>query len=492
MKTLPENILKLSEQNEVVQNKTTDIIGRVVAKFKIQKVDEEFSQKTPEEVVTDFFLVAFNAKEGETPTVPQGYEKYENAFSKIVSIVEAHKKAESSAKEKKALEDEAKKQQKEAAKAAREEEDKFFVAQDTAFQTTLISSLEKVKDPATSALSALQKSIKLPKNISFAKEGQGLVFGENVTPEDIAAATAGVIAGFEGQQSAEGLLQFAIGDIINKSVEAKTYRSKADAQSAIALVVTEKAKRSYAPGSLAQYATMAARIPLEARKPGVSPSLYLQASKAVVPRDKNIKGDELTKLEASFEESRAELVEQINEGKLSTVKEVQEATKKVVENLGVAKKEGAGELKKAKDQSVKDFFYWLFIKNELVGKHKEGVAVLKLSDGKTVEVPLDEIAANLSASYVKAKELNIANLANVVVGKHTVTGADKKEKEEPFYMPYPFEVKKKEEPKAPEAPAAEAPATEQPAKEEAPVAEEKAQEEAPEVEASGEDDDIDI
>jgi hypothetical protein len=490
MKTLPENIVKLSDKNEIVSNKTADIVSRVIAKFKIEKVDEEFIQKSAEDVTKDFFLIAFNAEEGKTPTVPQGYERYEDAFSKIVAIVEAHKRAEASVKEKKTLEDDAKKKQREEAKKAREEEDKFFVNQDIKFQETLVVNLAKVKDTATTAISALQKSIKLPKSISFTKEGQGLVFGDNVTSEDIAAATSGIIAGFEGQSAAEGLLQFAIGDLINKAVESRTYRSKADAQGAIALVVNEKAKRSYTAGSLAQYATMAERIPHGDRKPGVSPSLYLLASKAVVPRDKNIKGEELEKLTKEFEGERASLIEEINEGKLTTVKQVQEATKKVVEKLGIEKKDSPAEAKKAKEGAMRDFFFWFFIRQEVLNK-ETNVAIVKLSDGNLLQIGKEEVMTKLSEAYASAQRLNVDNLESVLSGKKSVTGKDGKAKDEAFYMPYPFELPKKEEPKAPEATEGAA-AAEPEAEAEAEVAAEAPVEEAGAEATTGDDEDIDI
>ena len=389
-KKLPENIkFKDEDSGNVFINNTSTTIDAIVKQFKVGDFTdaESGAVKKAKDIVRDFFMMVFNATDEAPAELPDGFEEYSEAFEKVKEYVEGHLAVEAGEKKAKEAEKNAKAEQKEAAKQEKLAEDKKYLENQGAFEASLIKKNQSAGQLGEKLISAVTKSIKLPSNITISDAGTGILFGDNVSVAQIGEAAGSILAALEGNNQLEGALQFMIGDLVNKAVNAGVFRTKNEAQQAIAFALNDSKKlgKSYNPGSLNYYANMAARIPLASRKAGIAPSLYLAASKIAPPKLKAASEEDQKKIDVAYEELRNETVEAINSGDIKQMKDVEAKVKAFNEERGIVKT-SPGDFKKNLDKWLKQFYYAHFAKDNLIGVHKEGVVVFEKEPGAFVEL----------------------------------------------------------------------------------------------------------
>lgn len=448
---VPDRIKFYDENGSILENDTSKVIEALVKKFKVTGVKDEYNNKSSSEIVRDFLTIHLNAGD-ETPSVPEGLEKYSSLFDTIGNYVADHLKATKEEADKKDLEKTAKAEARQAEKERKEAENKTYSDNASLFEKSMEAMSSKVTSREKLVESVI-KSIKLPSNISLTENGQGLVFGENVTPKDIGAAASSVIAAMEGQAALQGTVQFLMGDLVNKAVDAKVYRSKNEAQGGIAHVVKEKLGKDYAPSSLNQFAKTAERVPAAKRKLGIAPSMYIFAAKVAPPKLKDSDKEAQAKVEKEFEERREQLIDGINNGDIKTVKELQAKIVEFNEKAGVGPKASPAAKKAAEYKFLKQFFFSHWIKKYVVGVHKEGVATLRLADGKNVELTVGDLTDLEEEASNNLQNMLIVEPTASINGSKEVLDKDNKPVKEKYFMIYPFAVEEEnsnEEAKAPE------------------------------------------
>ena len=438
MKKLPESIKTAEANGEIIVSNLATAIKAMVKRLKVKPYHHEEANisKNPEDLTKEFFLMHFNSTDEAVATLPDGYEDYKVLFNEVAEIVENHIEAEKQEKENDAREKEAKRALKENERVRKENEDKEAMKNQMLFETSFIDRGEKSSDNRTKLIPAVLKAVKLPSGIAFMDSGMGLSFGDNITPQQLGEAAASIITAAEGQSNLEGALQFSMGDLVNQFVKRRLFKTNAEAQNHISVIVNEKLGRNYNPGSLNQYAKMSERIPSHLRKAGIAPSLYLQASKATPPR---ITGGSTPQTEKEFDEFRISLVEKINGGEVQKGKDIVSLITKYKDEKGVVTDNAASDRKRITFLQTR-LFNAVFAATSLVGKTREGVAVFAL-DGAEAEVDkptLNKIINDTTAEIASLLK-NKADYASAKAGVRSVDG-----KESPFFLKYPFEEQKED------------------------------------------------
>jgi hypothetical protein len=264
-----------------------------------------------------------------------------------------------------------------------------------------------------------------------------------------------VFVSMQGVRAVQGALQFAVGDMLNGLVKKRTFTSKGDAASAIKLAMSKiEGGKVFDIGTIQFYGNMAERIPSDKRLPNVNPSVYLAVSKATPPRIKSDNKEALATLDKDFSALRDDLLEKVNEGELVNADEVNKAINAFKTEKGIVKA-SANDAKKAQDKWLKQLFFAVWTKKNVVGVHKSDVAIFKQKVDDTeqeLEVPVGEL------TDLEEEALN--NLQNMLVKEdvtHIMKGYElvedsktKQKKKANFYMTYPFgsdEVKPEDETK---------------------------------------------
>lgn len=438
MKTLPDTIIyKNEETGEIITRPTSDMITQAIKsnKAKELKDDEGNVKMTDREVVKNILLQNFRTKEGESYELPDEMQQYSKLNDFCAAIVDSYREAEKSLKGAKEAEKEQKAQERQAEKEKKEAEDKEYKAAGDEFEELMLRKAEKLKSKQEDRVKAMLQTVSavLPKSIVLSGNGLGLVLSENASRADIAAATAGVVDALEGVANMQGALQFALGDIINGAVKSDAYRTKGDACQAIKLVVKDKLKKNFNIGTLNYYATMAERVSLENRKTGVNPSLYLEASKLTLPRNKEAKPSDAIALEKEVVEARNNIIEKINSGEVKNIKEAKAQIDEFKASKGFGKKE-------VTPVSVyqKALFFAVWIKKYLLGDKDE------------VEVQID---AKNTKVYTRAELTDIEedamnNLQNMLIKQSVPNlmagfmekGKGDKKEQIPYLIDNPFGV----------------------------------------------------
>jgi hypothetical protein len=306
------------------------------------------------------------------------------------------------------------------------------------FQKSLEEAFPDVEDFGNKLLGAALKAIKLPDNVSFSGNQMGIVFGENVTKEQLGEVTASLVSAMAGQKQLEGALQFVMGDLVNESVSKGLYRSRNDAQGAIKFIIKERLKKNYDVGTLNYYALMANRVKPEKRVLGIAPSLYLTVSKAVVPRLKGVTAEKQTADDKEFEALRETLLNKVNSGELTAVKDVQKQIKDFKESKGIVQESPAE--KKAKiEKLLRQFYFAHFIKEYLVDTESETATVKVEEKGNLYgSMHVSELSDLIEEAKNELQNLLIPNADEVIAGEKTEFAGTKDEKKTKVFLTYPF------------------------------------------------------
>jgi hypothetical protein len=229
-----------------------------------------------------------------------------------------------------------------------------------------------------------------------------------------------------------------MGDLVNQSVKSKLYRTKNDAQQGIKFIVEEKMKRKYNGGTLNYYALMAERIPVEKRKLGVTPSLYLTASKAVLPRlaDSDAKVNDANA--AEFEQLRNKLVDEINEGNLSNIKEVQAKIAEFKAGKGIVKESPAEKNAKVA-KMLKQFFFASWIREYLVDPEAESATVKMKEKGAYGKLTTSALTDMIEEAKNELQNLLIPEADTVIAGEKVIAEGTKDQETVKVFLDYPFE-----------------------------------------------------
>jgi regulator of protease activity HflC (stomatin/prohibitin superfamily) len=440
MKSLPENLKMLNDDGEVLANPFSGAIKSLITRAKVKDYNNKETgvTKTANEIVKDLFLMHFQATDENPAELPDGMEAYEKVSAQIAEIVADHKKAEEAEKEKAKNAKEAKQQQRLAEKEAKEAAEKEMLRAQEAFELSLTRRFPDTEDYGPKLVAAALKGIKLPENVTFSGNQMGIVFGEGVTKEQLGETAATLIGAMEGKVALEGALQFTMGDLVNQSVKSKLYRTKNDAQQGIKFIVEEKMKRKYNGGTLNYYALMAERIPVEKRKLGVTPSLYLTASKAVLPRlaDSDAKVNDANA--AEFEQLRNKLVDEINEGNLSNIKEVQAKIAEFKAGKGIVKESPAEKNAKVA-KMLKQFFFASWIREYLVDPEAESATVKMKEKGAYGKLTTSALTDMIEEAKNELQNLLIPEADTVIAGEKVIAEGTKDQETVKVFLDYPFE-----------------------------------------------------
>ena len=452
MKTLPENIAYV-QNDEAMTRPASGFIAMIVKNGKVKDYTPEDGEKVlAADVVKNLLLQNFRTKKGESYELPDEMSAYSAANDLCQAVVEGHREAEELTSNAKEAEKEKKLAEKKAAAEAKELEDKQFQEAGNEFEEMFMKKAENLKKKQSQQVEAMLLTVSsgLGKNVTLANNGLGVAVAENASRADIAAATAAVINGMEGLAAMQGALQFSVGDLINGAVKNGAYRTKGDACDAIKHTVKDKLQRNFNVGTLNYYATMAERVTVDNRKAGISPSLYLEASKLTAPRLKDSKPSDQIELEKSVVEARNDIISQINSGEIKSIKDAKDKIDAFKTEKGL-KKDAAVPA----SYYFKRLFFAQWIKRNLLGDKDSVTVQIDTKSTKTYTraelTDIEEDAINnLQPMFIKQK------LESLIAGFVTKGKGEKTEKI-PYLLDNPFEVEVEKE----EAPSGEAPKVEE-------------------------------
>ncbi len=437
MKTLKDTISYKDDEGNVIVKPTSEMVAQAVKSLKVKplKDDEGNEIMQPKDIVKNVLLGNFRTKEGESYELPDEMSDYEKLNDYCATIVEADRDAEKGLKDAKEAEKQQKAQERQAQKEIKEKEDAEYSKAGGEFEDIFLKRAAKLDSKRNEQVSAMLLTVgkMLPSSAALANSGLGVTLGDNASRADIAQATAAVVNGLEGIASMQGALQFSLGDLINGAVRNKAYRTKADACSAIKMVVKDKLQKNFNIGTLNYYASMAERVTLENRKVGVNASLYLEASKLTPPRLKDSKPSDAIKLEEECVEARNEIISKINSGEIKSIKDAKSQIEEFKASKGFGKKEVT-----SMSKVYNDLFYARFIKEKLLGDADEITVQIDTKNTKTYTrgelTDIEEDAMNqLMLMKIKQK------LENLIAGFVTKGKGDKAEKV-PYLLNNPFGV----------------------------------------------------
>lgn len=437
MKTLKDTISYKDEEGQVIIRPTSEIIAQAIKSLKVKplKDDEDNILMSEKDIVKNILLGNFRTKEGESYELPDEMSSYQKLNDYCATVVEADRDAEKGLKDAKEAEKQQKAQERQAAKELREKEDAEFAKSGNEFEDIFLKRAEKLAKTKSAQVEAMLLTVgkALPSAAALANSGLGITLSDTASRSDIAQATAAVVNGLEGVAAMQGALQFSLGDLINGAVKNKAYRTKGDACSAIKTVVREKLQKNFNIGTLNYYATMAERVTLENRKPGINPSLYLEASKLTPPRLKDAKPSDAIKLDEECAEARNEIISKINSGEIKSIKDAKAEIETFKTSKGFGKKEVT-----PMSKLYNDLFYAKFIKEKLLGDSDEITVQLDTKNTKTYTrselTDIEEDAMN-QLMLMKVKQ----DMEKLVKGFVT-KGKGEDAKEIPYLLNNPFGV----------------------------------------------------
>jgi hypothetical protein len=439
---LPENLFYKNKAGEVLTKPAEDIIGSLVKMFGVKDIGE----KKATDVVKTVLLLNFKAAP-EQAELPAGLEDADKFVDKngnslpdaVHSFVQKHIECKKELEEQKNTEKEAKAQEREAAKLAKAEEDKKYAAEGEEFGEMLAANVAKLKKTAGKLVENLVGALKLPDNISLAAGSMGINVADGATKADIASAAAAVLSVYEGVKSAEGAMQFLVGDLVNASVKSGTFRTQNDAATGLKHIIQEKCQKKYEIGTIQQYAMMAARIPASERKMGIKPSLYLAAAKVTPPRIKDAQPADMEKANEEVEAFRNDLLKDINSGKVNT-SEIAETVKLFKEQRGWSKPVENNTAEILKAFKVLFFVDWL---TENVANKKDEVIVTRGKESHSYTVA--ELAEKKAEAfeYLTQELLKEEDIEMLIKGERPLQ-RNGKQVTVPYRLSDPFFVKSKE------------------------------------------------
>ena len=431
---LPETIKYKTEEDEILEQPTTDFVKKFVAEYKVKAIGD----KTAAQVVRDVFTIAFAAK-GDVE-LPEGLDHLGRLADHIKTVADQHReileeeeKEKKDAKEKKAQERQLAKDQKEAEdKRYAEDQNKF----NAVFENRFKNLEEKTKDNVTKAM----RGITLPKSVVMSENGMGVVLSDNVTKDEIALAAASMISASEGNRTMAGALQFVIGDLVNAAHKKGIFRTKGEAAKHVKWLIEDKVGKKYSAGNVSANALMSERIPAGQRKLGVPPSLYYFAAKVVAPKLKEAKPSDQINMDKSFDAERNNVIELINDGKIATQNDLKTHVKEFNQKMGLLK-ETPDDLRKKMQSFLRRLFFSIFAKENLV--HDEVATFLARGvdqGGETVQFTLSELSDIEQEAMNNLQNILLADykITDLLNGKTTVKNGEGKDKEIPYYLEDPF------------------------------------------------------
>ena len=402
MKT-PENILyNDDESNEIRQAPVAEVIKQIVKEYKVKASAE----KPANEIVKDILTIAFRNK-GDEIELGEDMEHLEKVANHCLSIAAEHRKIADAEAEKAKAAKALKAQEKDLAKEAKAAEEKQYEQNFTRFEELFVKKAKNLSAKVNDQVVATMKTISLPKTISLSGNGMGIVLAENASKDDLATAAASMIAASEGNKSMDAALSFVMGDLVNAAAEKKIFRNKGEACKGIKLLIEDKLGKKYAAGSINANSLMSERVKPQDRKIGIAPSLYYLASKVVAPRLKEASDKERTEIEKKFDEERDNVINLINEGKITAVKEVTKHVEDFKVSIGLVKTD-PGAATKAIQKYLFRLFWATWVGENLVNDGVAKVHELKTND---TSPPREYSVGELTD--IRAEALN--NLQNLLV-----------------------------------------------------------------------------
>jgi hypothetical protein len=435
MKKLPENILRVNEDGQVISNSRAAFVQEFVKAHKVKAFKNEEGEivKTPQDVVLELMKQHLNDDEGNFELPPE-WENYSQVSDAVREHIQEHVKALDAQKKQKDAEKDQKKAEADAKKDAKEKEDKEYTESQESFASYMIKMKAKNDKKAAALFDSSIGAVDLPKTISFNSNGMGLTISENATKDDIAIATASIFGGFEGVSNAQTALQFSLGDLVNSAIKNKIFRSKGDATGAISLIVKEKLQKSLVAGSVNFYALMAERVAPQFRKQGVAPSVFLEASKIVAPRSKEASVTEQEALTAKFDKAREEAIQKIADGDLSSVKDVKE----FVKEFKTANKLISGDTVTA-SQLHSTLFTALWIQRNLKPENDVYTFFKSKNSREEFTITVEKIGSTIESCMNGLQNMLMGkvNIPAVIAGK-IVKGKGDDAEEQGFFLVDPF------------------------------------------------------
>jgi len=320
-----------TDSGEVLSCEVSQVIKQIVKDYKVKAIGD----KSPSDIVKDILTMAFRAKE--EFEVPEGLEHLETMKDHCVELAKDHREILESENEKEKQVKALKQQEKQFAKEAKEKEEKEYTENNQRFSELFEKKAKTFIEKAYKNVEATMKGISMPKTITFSGNGMGVEIGDATTKEDLALACATMISASEGNAAMASAMQFVIGDLVNASVAKKIFRNKGDACNQVKFLIETKLNKKFSAGGVNANSLMAERVPASKRVLGVLPSLYYKASKLLPPRNKSITGEAAEKLALAYDAERDNVIDLINNGTISSVKEYDEYEKKVHEKAGIVK-----------------------------------------------------------------------------------------------------------------------------------------------------------
>lgn len=411
MKT-PEHILYTDkETGEIQQVEVGALVKHIVKEYNIKDiVDEETgAKKSSNEIIRD--LLAANFKNVKNPfELPDELSDLEDVNNHIFELSKEHREIIAEQEQARRDEKEKKAQEREHQKELKEKEDKQYTENQEKFEALFKAQSEKLAKSRDQFVSTVRDTIgkALPKNVSMTENGMGFILSTGATQDDIAKSIAIVSSAYSGNQRAASMMQFLIGDMINESVDKRVYRNQKLASEGIRFRLVESmgAQANYSVGAIQQFALQSRRIPQALRRDNVAPSLYYFAAKIVAPVNKETEKSEAIALQASFDEERNKIIEEINEGKITSQKDLTARVDNFKKEKGllVAPKESTG----AKiSRLLRNLFYSTWIKDNLLDedsnavlRNKDGTAVRTINVGELSDIQQDAML-NLQSILLK-------------------------------------------------------------------------------------------
>ena len=467
---LPKILWILADDKEL-KSDLPDAIRHLVKQLKITTIKTEAGfEIEPPDIVKNMMLKHFFEPNPALEDEFSGDKQLKKAFTFIGKLVADHKEIVKTKKDEDEQEKKLKAAAKEQSQKEKEEEQKKMKEAADAFESGFTKVFEDFESKALEAASKMINNIKLPSNIAITANGMGLAIGEGVTAKDLSAAMSAIISTGAAAESISASVQFMAGDIANAMVKRKVYPTADAAAKGVQKMLVEKLGKNLAHGSVKQYAAMAAKVPAELRSPRVAPTYYLKASSLSVPSLANggpEKPGDRAELEVKFDNKRQELYKELNEGKLTSVKEVEEAIVAYKESLGF-KAKPKDETKKNIAEAMKQYFFADFILCNFIREHleageKEGETVtiegakLEATAGVFNIYSRDELLALKQEAFDTLQALVYPNLEEYVAGFKLENPGTKEEVRKPMIPKDPFwkddsKAEQKEEPKTEEAP----------------------------------------
>lgn len=441
---LPEEMLYVSGE-EILSKPTADFVKAIVKKFKVEATEEY----EPEEIVRKLLLANLRSHPKEAE-LPEGLEDYEDANEFCQELVENHVECKNKQSEKAQVEKDARAKEREAEKARKDAENKEFLKNENEFMDILVASVKKNSKSAIKTAQSIVAGCKLPSGVAFSGNGMGVVVADGADRGTIAQSVAQVINSFEGIKSAEGALQFMIGDLLNASIAARTFRNKSDAAKGLKMMIQDKCGKKFDIGTIQAYALMAERVPVESRQMGIKPTAYLAASKLTLPRLKDAKPEDEQKAQAEVEEFREDAIEKINSGEWDT-KTLNDKIKEFKVEKGWVKPEEASV---NLTNVYRRYVYANILINELSNSKDGSVTVKRGKESHTYT--LDQVEEIRDEAYATLRDTLLAeyDLAALTKGFKKVTNKKGDKVDVPYFITDPFftPVKGKKEDKPEDKP----------------------------------------